>query len=114
MKLYITPSDVDYSDIIHRFPIVENLEDSTDVLILPGGLGNFYDLFQAITLKKDVIIYNKDMFYTPVIKNMYEAYQKGYIEEAPSFYINIESDYKEIIQKLEEKGNGKINNGKTR
>ena len=113
MKLYVSDGDELHLDELRKFSIVPEMEESSDVLILPGGLGAFYDMFRAIQMKKDVIVYNKDMYFTSVIKNMYEAHQKGKVEEAPSFYIDIESDFLEIIRKLEEKENGKTNDGKT-
>ena len=103
MKLYVSGVDEEFMELLKYFSIVENVENSDQVLILPGGLGTFADLFLAIRLKKDVIVYNKDMFYTSMIKNLYEAHEKDYIEGAPSTYIHIESEIKEILKKLEER-----------
>ncbi len=109
MKLYISGDNPEE----FQYETVKNIKDSELVLILPGGLGTFADLFTAIKLKKRTILYNQDMYYVSVIKNLYSAYTEGRIEGAPSDYLEIESDKKEIIRKLEEEKNDKINNGKT-
>ena len=72
------------------------------IVILPGGLDCFYDLFRAIQEKKTVFLYNKDFYYTSLIQNLFELYQKGILKEAPSEYIHIESDIEELKKKLEE------------
>ncbi len=113
MKLYISESDDKIPEITEKFDVTSKMEMCDQVLILPGWLGAFHDLFQAIDQRIDTIIYNKDMYYTSLIKNLYEAYEKGNIDGAPSFYVDIESDLDEIIRKLEEKENGKVNDGKT-
>jgi len=113
MKLYISDSDEKVPEVEEKFDIVPEMDECDQVLILPGGLGAFHALFQAIDQRIDTIIYNKDMYYASVIKNLYEAYQKGKIQQAPFDYLDIESDLDEIIRKLEEKENGKTNNGKT-
>jgi len=113
MKLYMSECDEKYPEIIERFHVVPEMEQSDQVLILPGGLGAFYDLFRAIDEERDVIIYNRDMYFTSVIKNLYDAYKKGNIEEVPAYYADIECELEEIIRILEERENGKINDGKT-
>lgn len=98
MKLYISGDTDEF-----QYNSVSSIENSDVVLILPGGLGMFYDLFLAIKLKKRVIIYNKDMYYAPLIKNLYNAYIEKNIDNAPSSYLEIESEKEIIIKKLEEK-----------
>lgn len=112
MSVYVNESDMDVSEIDQRFGIVSQMEDSDEVLILPGGLGAFYDIFRAIEMKKDVLIYNRDMFFTSMLRNLYQSYESGYIKETPSEYVIIESEFKDILRKLEELENGKINDGK--
>lgn len=113
MNLYMSESDEKYPEIIEKFHVVSEMKQSDQVLILPGGLGSFYDLFRAIDEKRDVIIYNRDVYFTSVIKNLYDAHEKGNIDEVPAYYADIESELEEIIRMLEEKENGKINDGKT-
>ena len=112
MSVYTNESDVDLSEIDAKFGITSQMDECDEVLILPGGLGAFYDLFRAIELKKDVLVYNRNMFFTSMIRNLYQSYEDGYISEAPSEYVTIESEFSEIIRKLEELENGKINDGK--
>ena len=103
MKLYISDSDDEFVKEFEKFNTTNSMEEASDVLILPGGLGNFYDLFRAIDMNKNVIVYNKDLFFAPVIKNLYEAHICGKIDDAPSSYMSIESDLDLIIKKLEER-----------
>ncbi len=79
------------------------MENSSIVLILPGGLDVYYNLFLAIKKEKEIYLYNKDFFYTPLIKNLYDLYLKGVIDKAPSEYMNIESELENIINKIEER-----------
>lgn len=113
MNLYISESDQKYPEITEKFHVVPDMEESDQVLILPGGLGSFYDLFRAINEERNVIIYNRDMYYTYLIKNLYNVHLEGNIDEVPAHYVEIESELDKIIRILEEKENGKINNGKT-
>ena len=101
MKLYISGDDTS-KESFSSFNIVDNFEDSEVILILPGGLGSFYDLFRAIESNKKIILYNKDFFYTPIIKKLYELYEDGIESRGPSEYMYIESEINEIIKKLEE------------
>lgn len=106
MKLYVSDNNTlkeEILDKLNEFIICDNVVEADSVLILPGGLGNFNDLFYAINLKKKVIIYNKDLYYSSLLKNLYEGYEKGYIEFAPSEYVSIESEFENVIKKLEEK-----------
>lgn len=111
--LYI--SEYDGSEVLKEldeFTLLKDMEDADKVLILPGGLGSYYDLFRAIKLEKTIYLYNKEFFYTPIIKILYEMYMKGNINKAPSEYINIESNILDIVDKIRRDENGKVNNGK--
>lgn len=115
MKLYVSDSSEsseNISALLQGFNIVEDLDCADCVLILPGGLGTFNDLFRAINLKKRVVIYNKDLYYSSLFKNLFQGYERGYIEFAPSEYLSIESELENVIGKLEENENERINNGK--
>ena len=89
----------------NRFYEVFNRSDV--ILILPGGLGTLAELFSAIEERrienyKKIIIYNVNYFYTPIIEALYKMYQEGFTHEVPSDYMVIESDYKKIIEMIEE------------
>ncbi len=102
MKLYI--SDISECDFdiqsLGDVEIIPDINQADVVLILPGGLGTFNDLFQAISLKKKVIVYNKDLYYSSLFKNLFQGYEKGYIEVAPSEYVSIESEQENIVKKI--------------
>ena len=103
MKLYISGDYDKYVDYLSEFDIVTDIDKSNYVLILPGGLGCLYDLFKSINDKKRIILYNDNFFYTPIIKRLYEMYEEGIVDRIPSEYMYIESDFSEIIKKLEDK-----------
>jgi predicted Rossmann-fold nucleotide-binding protein len=99
--LYIS-GDLKYLDCNINIDITNNIDESKYILILPGGLGTYYDLFKGIKDNKIIYLYNKDYFYTPIIKNLYDLYINGVIDKVPSEYINIESNILDIVKKLEE------------
>jgi predicted Rossmann-fold nucleotide-binding protein len=116
-KVYI--SDIDKNleeldEVIKKFDIVKDIEESNDVLVVPGGMGSFSDIFDAYKLKKKVYLYNKDMYYKDLINNLYKGHLEGYIDGAPGDYMHIESELSKIIEDMEEKEDGKTNNGQTR
>ena len=105
MKLYVSNDSNIETEIIKYlevFNVVSDIKEADNVLILPGGLGNFYDLFESIKLKKKVLVYNKDLYYSSLFKNLFQGYEKGYIEVAPYEFITIESDFNNIIKNLED------------
>ena len=82
--------------------------NSDKVLILPGGLGTYAEIFSAIEEmrignNKKIILYNCNYFYTPMIKELYHLYEEGFIDMVPSDYMIIESDKNKIIELIEEK-----------
>lgn len=103
MRVYINSNEKNLSLKLKNSIITDNIEKADVVLILPGGLGTYYDLFKAIKEEKKIFLYNKDFFYTPLIKNLYDLYLKGIIDKAPSEYINIESELDKITRKIEER-----------
>lgn len=103
MQLYVTNSNDDILNLLDKYNICEDIKLADFVLILPGGLGTFKDLFNAIDMNKKVIIYNKDLYYSSLFKNLFEGYEKGYINVAPSKYLCIESELENIIKILEDK-----------
>ena len=81
--------------------------NSDKVLILPGGLGTYAEIFSAIEEmrignNKKIILYNCNYFYTPIIKELYHLYEEGFIDMVPSEYMIIESDKNKIIEMIKE------------
>lgn len=102
MKLFVSGNYSEYFELLSNYNLVSDINVADIVLILPGGLGCFRDLFNAINDNKKIILYNKDFFYTPVIKKLFELHEKKLEKRIPAEYMNIESDFLEIIKKLEE------------
>ena len=109
MRLYVTDADEKFPDIYSNYDITDNIEESTNVLILPGGLGALRDLFDALDNQKDILVYNRNMYYTSILNGLFKS---QYVEEASLLNLDIESDYNKLIGKLEERKNGKTNDGK--
>ena len=103
MKLFVSGYISNGLDKFNSYDLVNNINDATTVLILPGGLGTIHDLFYSITNDKDIILYNKDFFYTSIIKKLFELYEEGIEIRRPAEYMIIESELDEIIKKLEER-----------
>ena len=85
----------------------EIFSNSDMVLILPGGLGTYAEIFSAIEESrignmKKIILYNCNYFYTPMIKHLYHMYEEGFIDFPPSHYMIIESDKEKIIELIKE------------
>ena len=68
MKLYITEANEEYPEILNNYDITNDMEESTDVLILPGGLGAIKDMFNAMTEHKDILVYNKDKYFNAILE----------------------------------------------
>lgn len=77
-------------------------------LFLPGGIETYGMIFTFIeenmnqSKPKKIILYNRDYFFTPMIKELYHLYQEGLIKKAPSEYIIIESENNKIIEMIKE------------
>lgn len=86
-------------DAIKRAKDAINLSDV--VLILPGGIGTYTELFIALEAKRNheyygsIIIYNETKFFDDLLKIINKMYKEGFIlnNKEPLFYIadNIES-----------------------
>ncbi len=115
-KIYVSDLDMNLEEIdkiMKKYNVVENIEDSTDVIVVPGGISAFSDIFTANKLNKNLFLYNKNMFYSDLINNLYKSHLEGYIDEAPSSYIHIESEIDNILKDMEENENDKSNDGKS-
>lgn len=80
-------------------------------LFLPGGIGTLAELFNAMEenrtndIDKKIILYNKDFFYTPIIKELYNMYKEKFIDLELSKYIIIESNLDNVIKLIKEEIN---------
>lgn len=115
-KVYISDLDFNLGEIdkiVKKYDVVKSIEDSTDVIVVPGGISAFSDIFQATKLKKNLFLYNKEMFYTDLINNLYKSHLEGYIDQAPSGYMRIENEIDSILKDMEEDEDDKSNDGKS-
>lgn len=82
----------------------ELYKQSDIFLFLPGGIGTYSELlsFMSEVVEKEedklIIIYNKDFFYTPIIKELYYLYKKGFISKNINEYCKIESESMQILE----------------
>lgn len=73
-------------------------------LFLPGGIGTLSELFNVLeenianNNKKLIIIYNKNFFYTPIIRSLHKMYEEKFIDKELSNYMVIESEEDKIIE----------------
>ena len=112
MKIYCSDSDVEEQKLLNGYEFA-SYQDADDIIILPGGLGCLYDMIRGIQDRKTVYLFNKDYFFTNVLEALYNMHEVGYEKKTPADYMIIESDFSEILKKLEEKKNGKANDGET-
>ena len=110
MNLYVSDAE-EFPEIAKRFQVVPEMEDSNQVLILPGGLGSVNDMLRAMDARRDIVVFNRDGVYTSFLHTLFQSYEKHGIEDSPFLYMDIEKEYDDVIRKLEEKEIGKINDG---
>ena len=113
MNLYVSGEEESLEKkMVSSYPQVDYDEADT-VLILPGGLGSMNDLFHGILDKKDIYLYNKNSVFDSILRKLDYSYQEGRITKSPLEEMTISGDFMELLGKLEEKENGKTNDGKT-
>ena len=112
MKVYISEGNFDEKSKLGKFELVNSYDEANNIVIVPGGLSSIVDMAQGIMDGKEVYVYNKDLFYAPVIEQIYKITQNDNISVFELF--TIECNLDDLIGKMEEKENGKTNNGKTR
>lgn len=115
-KVYVSDLDSKFKeldDVVKKYDIVKTIEESTDVIIVPGGMSAFSDIFEATKLNKNVFLYNRDLYFSGLTDNLYKGHLEGYIEGVPSTYMHIESDINDLVKDMEEDYD-KFNNGKGR
>ena len=113
MLLYVAEANPEQLKNLKGIPIAADYEDADTLLVSRGGLESLYFLLRGINDKKDVFLHNEDSCYTKIIEALFHMYEDGRKDEMPFEYMTIESQFDEIIRKLEEKKNGKTNDGKT-
>ena len=114
MKIYLSEENFDEKSKLKNFELVDNYYGSNVIVVVPGGLSSINDMVQGLIDGKDVYVYNKELFYAPIIEQIYRIPKKNEDDKVLCEMLTIERDLNDLIEKLEEKENGKINNGKTR
>ncbi len=112
MKTYVSGEKFAERYRLDKFDLVYDYSDADTLVIAPGGLSSIIDIAKGLMDGKDIYIYNKELFYAPIIEQIYKMKK----EDGSSLCedLTIERDLDDLIKKLEEKENGKTNNGKTR
>ena len=83
--------------------------DSDKILFLPGGSGTFAEIFgmlediRTIDNNKEMIIYNKDNYYTDIIKLLNKAVKNKFNDINILDYIKVFNDKDDLIKYLEVK-----------
>lgn len=106
LKDYHNSNDLEVDETIEVETTMDRIkliyQNSNFILFLPGGLGTHSELLAVLSEKiekndnKTVVIYNKDFFYTPIIKELYSLYENKFIKKNISDYCIIESDPEKI------------------
>lgn len=87
---------------------LEKIYEKSDVLLfLPGGLGTYSELFSCLEEMKSnpgkqIILYNVDFFFSPMLEEMYKLYQQGFLDKNLGEYILISNNQEEILEKIKE------------
>ena len=111
MKLYVSEDEESLEKkMVSTFP-QGDYDESDTVLILPGGLGCLNDIIQSFSDQKDTYIYNKNGVFDSILRKLEYSYQEGRIKKSPLEEMTISEDFMELLGKLEEKKDGKINDG---
>ncbi len=92
--------EVDASDIAaNTFERTKKLYDAAEiVLILPGGLGTLAEFFSMVDyyrtgrIKKPIILFNYDDFYTPLLEYLKELYDSRFVNKNDLKSFNIVKD----------------------
>ena len=100
----------DYKYLDNTFMRTSNLyNDSDKILFLPGGSGTFAEIFgmledlRTIDTSKEMIIYNKDNYYTDIIKLLNKAIKNKFNDINILDYIKVFNDKDDLINYLEVK-----------
>lgn len=104
------------SDLPDKYIYTKNLSDrknllkkeSEVLLALPGGIGTFDEIFHVAAsgtigyMKKNIILYNIDGFYQPLIEWLEELHKKGFIRQPIKEAFTIANSFKELTRLLEQ------------
>lgn len=85
------------------FERTKELYSSSDIVILlPGGLGAYGELFSMIDEKrqkmheKKIILFNYKHFYTPLLKFLSDVYKEGFVNKEDLQLLDIVTDVKSL------------------
>ena len=117
VKVYISELEEkkeEYEEIlkIQGIEIVNNIEDSTHVIVGPGGMSNLMDMSKAVQLKKNVFLYDKDMFFSKMKMFLSQCHLVSTINELK----NVVTEEQDEVHTMVREGmdeNGKVNNGES-
>lgn len=87
---------------------LEVIYEKSDILLfLPGGVGTYSELFSCLEEMKSnpgkqIILYNVDFFFRPMLEEMYKLYKQGFLDENLGEIILISNNQDEIVEKIKE------------
>lgn len=88
---------------------LEKIYEKSDIcLFLPGGIGTFSEFFACLEEmksnpdNKQIILYNVDFFFSPMLEEMYQLFQQGFLDQNIAESILISNNKQEIINKIKE------------
>ena len=99
MKIYTS----EQIDNLEGFQMINEMSEADAVIIMPGGLSSLKDMFDAIIKNIPTYLFNDDHYYDQVISQLYNINQKGVEKRAPFEYMQIESEFQNIIDDLNKK-----------
>ncbi len=102
---------------IHELRIVKDMhqrvktliEDSDMLIALPGGVGTFDELMQAIAWKtlgliiKPIVLLNTNNFFVHIINSLQDAEEQGFMHVPNKFLWSVVDTPKDIIRFIEKK-----------
>lgn len=104
--------------IIHTETMAERkgvMEGNADAfVIVPGGIGTYDELFQALTLKqlkrhnKPIVLYNIDNFYDNIVTTIDDGIKKGFISSAVRDMFVVRYNCRAVVDYIEAANNGTL------
>ena len=99
MKIYVSEP----SEHLEEFQVVDEISEADAVVIMPGGLSSLKDMLDAIIKDIPTYLFNDNHYYDQIISQLYNMTQKGVEKRAPFEYMQIESEFQNIIDDLKKK-----------
>lgn len=98
-----------YEATTSTFDRTKLLFESSDlVIILPGGIGTYAEFFSMLDevrqkkLNKNIILFNYENFYTPLLNFLKNTYGEGFIDEKVLKMFNVVNDLKSLEKYIED------------